>query len=349
MEYLWINHGHIDFKSMPYRNSYRWWAGDYEYPVDRFAVSEGRIELPYINIVKEPVYNLSNLTNDWRDRYFSVVDEIAENVYKTAGTRTINLLYSGGVDSTTVYCALAKNPKFKEFVEQGRFKISLTSSSIQEYPELFYKEILPNVILQPLDYNKSMLDSNELLVTGDLGDFIIGNSDASKFPEFDLMDHYEDILVEVRKKGLRRYEELCACAVSQAPFKIESINQWLWWINQSYVYQIDLLRPYIWSTTSDYSQVGTNNKVFRFFYDDLMTTFSYEYMSTNPVYSTADSLRSLPKEYIFDYTKDVEYIHKTKVYSQRLTLRTVHKSHIFVSDGSIQDKLIAERTVYGTT
>jgi hypothetical protein len=186
MKYIWVNYSNLQFESMPYRNGYRKWAGVYEYPVDRFNISEGRLEMPHENIVRDPVFNLGNLTNDWRDRYFSTMDAVADSVYKTAGSRTIDLLFSGGIDSTSVYVALAKNPKFKEFVDEGRFVISLTSTSIQEYPELFYREILPNIPIQPLDYNKSMLDTNVLVVNGDLGDFIIGNSDASKFNNINL-------------------------------------------------------------------------------------------------------------------------------------------------------------------
>lgn len=349
MEYIWVNHGNLNFDSMPYRNSYQKWAGPYEYPVDRFNVSEGRLEYPHKNIVKKPIYNFDNLTGNWKDRYFSIMDAVASSVYRTAGDRTINLLFSGGVDSTVVYVALARNPKFKEFIEQGKFVISLTSNSIQEYPELFYREILPNIPIQPLDYNKSMLDTNVLIVNGDLGDFIIGNSDASGFDDIDLMSDYSEIIKVIKENGLLEYKELCECALKHAPFEIKSVNQFLWWINQAYVYQIDLVRPYIWSSSNNYTDIGNNNKVFRFFYDDLITTYAYEYMSTNPVYHTYDSLRNFPKEYIFNYTQDQSYLQKPKVYSQRLTLRSVYKSHIFVEHGWIQDKLTAEKLIWRNT
>lgn len=346
MKYIWINHSNLQFKSMPYRNSYQKWAGAYEYPVDRFNISEGRLEMPHKNIVRDPVFNLGKLSNDWRDRYFSTMDAVADSVYKTAGSRTINLLFSGGVDSTSVYVALAKNPKFKEFVDEGRFVISLTSTSIQEYPELFYREILPNIPIQPLDYNKSMLDTNVLVVNGDLGDFIIGNSDASKFNDIDLMSHYSEIVKVIQQDKLVEYEELCMCALKNSPFEIRSVNQFLWWINQAYVCQIDLVRPYIWSSINDYNDIGNNNKVFRFFYDDLITTYSYEYMSTDPVHNNYNSLRKFPKDYIFDYTQDQSYLQKPKIYSQRLTLRYTYKSEIYIENGQTRDKLTTEKKIW---
>lgn len=346
MEYIWVNHNNLDYNSMPYRKSYRAWAGGHEYPVDRFDVSEGRLEMPHKNIVRDPVYNLNNLSKDWQDRYFSTIDAVANSVYNTAGSRTINLLFSGGVDSTAVYVALAKHPKFKEFVEAGRFIISLTSISIQEYPELFYREILPNIPIQPLDYNKSMLDNNMLVVNGDLGDFIIGNSDAFGFDDINLMDHYSEITKIIQQKELWEYNELCSCALKKSPFEITSVNQFLWWINQAYVCQIDLVRPYIWSSTNDYTDIGNNNKVFRFFYDDRITTYSYEYMSTNPICNTYDSLRTFPKNYIVNYTHDQSYMTKSKVHSQRLTLRFVYKSEIFVSQGQIYDRSTSEKKVW---
>jgi hypothetical protein len=343
MRYIWINHGNVDFATMPFRNSYKDWAGVWEYPVDRFNILEGKLELPHKNIVRDPVYNLTNLTTNWKDRYFSLMNQVADNVYTTAGTRTINLFFSGGVDSTAVYVALAKHPKFKEFTEQGRFKVSLTSSSIQEYSKLFFDDILPKVILQPLDYDKSLNNPNELMVTGDFGDFIIGNADASMFPGVDLMGGPWEVLREIKNRNLKEYEEMCIKAIRSAPFTIYSINQLLWWVNQCYVYQIELLRPYIWSSTTDYRDVSTNNKVFRFFYDDLITAFSYEYMSTNPVLRDYESLRKLPKDYIFDYTKDSDYILKPKVYSQRLTHRILYKTCIFEQDNIIQETSTPEK------
>lgn len=335
-EYIWIDWPNLDYESMPYRQSYRASVGLYEYPVDRFNLTNGRLELPHRNIVEKPEFNLYNLTNDWRDRYFSVMHEIADSVFKTANGRTVNLFYSGGIDSTSVLVALTRHPNFSNFLEQGKFKISLTSQSINEYPRMFYEEILPRIPIQPLDYNQSML-SNDLIVTGDLGDFIIGNSDASYYPNLDLMDSYHEIfkamVTKERYKVYQPYHDMCNTCLGHAPFEIESCNQYLWWVNQCFVYQIDLVRPYIWSSTEDFSEIGTNNKVFRFFYDKKMTTFSYEYMSTNPQYSKADELRKLPKDFILNYTRDADYINKPKVYSQRLTFRSVYKSSIFIEDG----------------
>lgn len=344
-EYVWIDWPNIDYESMPYRKSYKDSVGFYEYPVDRFGVAKELLELPHKNIVAPPIYNLSNLTNDWKDRYFSTLDSIADSVYKTAGNRNIDLLYSGGVDSTAVLIALMKNKKFKNFLKAGRFKISLTSQSIVEYDRLFFKEILPKIPIQPLDYNKSMT-SNDLVVTGDLGDFIIGNSDVSYYPGVDLMGTWkvlqkQTISGEIIEKA-ELYLDLCNAALGHAPFEIDSCNQYLWWINQCYVYQIDLVRPYTWSTVEDLSEIGTNNKIFRFFYDQRMTTFSYEYMSTNPVYRSGDELRNFPKSYIADYTKDIHYLSKPKVYSQRLTNRRFLKNQIYFKDNKFNFKFDTE-------
>lgn len=338
---IWADGTAIKYSSLPFRNSYKSWAGMYEFPVDRFNVTHGSLELGCVNLLKDPIYNLQNISNDWEDRYFDHMKTVADKVFETAGTRTVNLLYSGGIDSVGVYCALRQSKYFKQFLDEGRFKLSLTSTSITEYPHLFFKEILPEIDLVPLDFNKLMNDSNTMLVTGEPGDYIVGNSDVNML-DCNLMDSWGKFL-RTRDNSLDLYYEMCLMAHARAPFQIVSVNQLVWWVNQCFSYQEPLIKPYIWSSVTDMSTMLTNEKVFSFFSDDLMTAFSYEYMSTNPVYEKPADLRRIIKQFIFNYTNDVSYLTKEKVYSQRLTLRNLYKNIIYLEDGVIKSELINEK------
>lgn len=332
-KYLWSFHNYINYKDNPYRNAFKVFAGRFEYPVDRFGVTQGKLEFDTFNIVKDPVYDLTNLTNDWEDRYYSIVDQVADNIYSTAGNRKIVVTYSGGIDSTLALVALQKHKKYKEFLDSGRIEIMMTSASIEEYPAFFYKNILSNINFSPLDYNKAMNDPNVLLVTGDIGDYIIGSSDIFKKHgiDFDPMLSWK----ELRIPGLTRYNELLDLCIDACPFEVLSVNQATWWWSQCFDHQDDLLKPYYWSNVKDFTDVGNNNKIFRFFYDNLFVKFSFEYMSTNPVYRNYNENKLFPKKYIVNFTKDTDYLNKIKIFSQRLIYRTFYKKHIYYINDNI--------------
>jgi len=352
-KYLWINWNNIEYETMPYRNSFKNVAGLFEFPVDRFNLSEGKLELPTVNIVKAPKYSLTNLTNDWEDRYYSIIDNIAGRVYKTAGNKTIVITWSGGIDSACVLVALQKHPSYKEFLDSGRIKVALTSTSIDEYPEQFFRDILPSMPIIALDYVKLMNDPDVMLVTGDMGDHVIGSTDILRFTnglngDLDLMQPWRNIFPNVAKiSGSDLYQDLMLTLMPKAPFEIESINQMQWWWANALDHQDDLLRPWYWSMTKDLSEIASQNKIFRFFYDDEMMTFSFEYMSTNPTYHTYIDNKLWPKKYIVNANGDMSYMNKQKIFSQRMSLRHTFKTQLYSVDNQL-GFISGKESVHGT-
>ncbi len=96
--------------------------------------------------------------------------------------------------------------------------------------------------------------------------------------------------------------------------------------------------PYCWSPTTDLSEIASFNKIYRFFLDDLFNTFAFEYMSTNPNYTSYNSVRSLARNYVIDYTGDFSYSNKGKVFSLRLIYKRFFKTAIY-DDMSFQPYL----------
>lgn len=344
---VWASASVIYFRNHPYRNSYRRIVGnEWEFAVDRFNAMKGALDLNPVNIAKEPIFSLKNLTTDWQDRYFSTVEQVAARVYEKAGSRTIYLSYSGGVDSLVVLAALQRHPRYKEFLDSGRFKIFLNTPSIEELPSLFFSTILPNIPLAVANFNTVMSDPDAYLVTGDLGDFIIGTSDIIKLTEndstADLTIGWENFSKNFDGPDGERYIEMINAAKSIEPFEIESVNQIAWWMCQCYVYQFEIVKPYIWSNTNDLSGLDNDSKVFRFFYDDLFTTFSYEYMSTNPKITGYEDTRKFPKLYAFNHFKDDAILSKVKIYSQRFINRYIQKTSIVKTDTGFLGKFKIE-------
>jgi hypothetical protein len=325
-KYIWINRFNLNIEQYTYRKKHKEYFG-LEFPVDRFDVAPGLLEISCINIVKQPKYNLQNITKDFEDRYYSIINQVADNVYKMATNKKIHIFYSGGIDSVCVLASLIKHNKFKEFFEKKKFVICLTKESINEYPYLFQNFIQNKIPFEILNLNKVMNDPNALVVTGDIGDYIIGSTDALKFKFNNLMDDWTKLDI---------HNDLYLAAIKKCPFDIITINQYIWWLNQCFSFQDELIRYYVWTKTKEIQSLPNDNKVFRFFYDDLFTTFSYEYMSTNPKYSKVSELKEWPKKYICDFFKDDSYFNKQKINSQIMIPKKLHKNSLFLENDIIK-------------
>jgi hypothetical protein len=337
--YVWANWSALRFNKPCWRKNYRLITNHYEFGADRFGILQDVADLKAEIITKPVEYNLSNLTNDWYDRYVSITESVADKVYKIAGDRTISLCYSGGVDSVQVLCALVQHPKFKEKLDAGQFILNMTSSSILEYSKLFYEFILPTIPIVVMDHQRDMNDPNIMLITGDHGDYLIGSQDIHQWwpdgnKSIDLpRSELEAVWRSIDTEG-KCVEPLLKGLISRAPFEITSVAQLAWWFSQAFAGQDELVRPYVWSDVDVAGIADDDHKVFRFFYDREFATYSFELMSTNPTFKSSSDFRNFPKQYIFDYTKDAFYVkNKEKLYSQKHTVRVMQKTIIYKQDG----------------
>ena len=333
---IWLLGTKLNVTPGSFRDYYAKIYSPYQFPVDRFNVLQGIDSDPIatVNIVPKAEYNLSNLSTDWRDRYFNLIDEVAGTVYEKAGNRTIVVFYSGGVDSTAVLIALKKHSRYQEFLSQKRLVVALTSYSIYEYPEFFYNHILPEIPIIPADYNSAMDNPDYLVVTGDGGDYVIGNTDTPIFLHDGTTENLhldKNILYPLLNKEdpTGQFSYMLREIDKKAPFDIESVNQLYWWLGQCFTHQGEMCYPYAWSGTKDISELASFNKIFRFFLEPRFMTYAFEYMSTNPVMKTLRNHRDFPKAYIVNYTGDTYYLNKIKIMSQRMTTRKWHKTGVY--------------------
>ena len=79
-EYVWLHHSNVDYDKYPYIRSYKHVMGMWEFPIDRYNIVEGGLGLPCANLIPPAEFNLTNLTTDWRDRYFSALDRSAHEI-----------------------------------------------------------------------------------------------------------------------------------------------------------------------------------------------------------------------------------------------------------------------------
>ena len=342
-ELVWALAPRVDVRPGSFRDYYARVYSAYQFPVDRFNVlsEEDDYGPATKNIVPEPEpYTLTNLPKNegyWYARFHETCNLMADLCYKNAGDRTIVIMYSGGTDSSTVLVSMMKHPRFKEFLDSGRFKVCMNSFSVHEYPEMFYEYILPNIPILATDYNFVVADPNHFVISGDGGDYLICNTDVPVW-------EYEGTTDIFNMKGDIIYKFFDECDPSgafsrmtkgiskKAPFELETISQVYWWLGQCFTNQGEMCYPIAW-TTLDVNQMLDFNKYCRFFLHPMWTRFSFEYMSIRPVYNNLRDMRKFWKKTIIDYTGHEVYWGKNKANSQRNISRKWFKTAIY-GDGS---------------
>lgn len=333
---IWLLGNRLSIRPGSFRDYYSKVYSAFQFPVDRFNLLPDidPDPIPTVNIVPEAKYNFSNLTSDWRDRYFSICDSTADDIFKKVGSRNIVVFYSGGIDSTAALVALMRHKDYTEYVNAGRVQIALTTHSIHEYPDFFYQTILPTLPLVPADFNTLIADPNNFVITGDGGDYVVGNTDVPTWNHEGTSDNLykpKEILYPYLNKiePSGKFVEMLRAIDKRCPFDNVSVNQLYWWLGQCFTHQGEMCYPFAWSSIQDISELATFNKLYRFFLTPEFMTYGFEYMSTNPKYTRLTDLRNFPKEYIVRHTGHGHYMDKNKTMSQRLTVRQWFKSAIY--------------------
>jgi hypothetical protein len=342
-ELVWASAARLTFTPGSFRDYYSKVYSRYQFPVDRFNVlsEEDRYGPPTKNIVPPPNdYNLNNLPRNeeyWYDRFNSLCAEMASFCYQQAGDRNIIIMYSGGTDSTAVLVSMMNHPKYREFLGSGRFKVCLNSFSIHEYPEMFYQYILPSIPIVATDYDKISADPNNFVISGDGGDYLICNTDVPVWEyngTTDIFNEPGEIIYkyfdECDPSGA--FSRMTRGIAKKAPFELETISQIYWWLGQCFTNQGEMCYPISWTSLEPQEMYGFD-KYCRFFLHPMWTQFSFEYMSTSPVYNNLRDMRKFWKRTIIDYTKHKPYWNKNKVNSQRNIARKWYKSVIY-GDGT---------------
>jgi hypothetical protein len=333
---VWMLGNRLSIVPGSFRDYYSKVYSVFQFPVDRFNLLPD-IEpdsVSTVNIVPEANYNLTNLTNDWRDRYFAICDSMADNIFATVGDRNIVVFYSGGIDSTAALVAIMRHKDYSSYVNANRIKIALNTHSIYEYPDFFYQTILPTLPIVPADFDKLLADPNNFIVTGDGGDYVIGNTDTPIWDHNGTADNLHKpkeiiypYLNSIEPSG--KFSSMLKAIDKKAPFDTVSVNQLYWWLGQCFTHQGEMCYPFAWSSLQDISQLATFDKIYRFFLHSDFMTYGFEHMSTNPAYTRLVDLRNFTKEYIVNHTGHGFYMAKNKMSSQRVTVRPWFKSAIY--------------------
>lgn len=233
----------------------------------------------------------------------------SESIWKEKSRdKSINIFWSGGIDSTAALVGLIKTQPSKHAI---RVYCNLNSILENNY---FYKLILKNE--NTYLYNSSLINTPEkmTMITGELGDQVFGSDllfRISSLLGFDnLFSPYMDVIPKLfaSKCGAeqsdylyQRYEPI----VAECPFKISTAFDFVWWWNFTQKWQCVKYRKH--------SLVNPNINPIHFFESDdfqLWSLFNHE----KKIGTKIETYKMPAKEFIYSFDKNNTYMEKKKKY-----------------------------------
>lgn len=102
--------------------------------------------------------------------------------------KVINILWSGGIDSTIILISLLKNK-----ISKDQLVILCSENTIYEYPVMYYKLLKDgyNIKIMNYDYYNTPIKNNEIYLNGELGDQIFGAEALTRFSTKHLISSYK--------------------------------------------------------------------------------------------------------------------------------------------------------------
>ena len=281
---------------------------------------------------------LDRLKESWKSPYIvpiperknvslqEAIDDATRQLIDNAKGKKINLLWSGGIDSTLVFCALAKTGI--------KFTVLMDKNSQAEYPFLYDKIVNGDYncdykIFSPrglIDLLKLVEDKDNLFVTGEIGDQLTGSMITMRYPyeernmmmkdviEKDLFcqpytisnNHkYKPILIP-NENGTHLAIKHCEKTIYEFLGTDESnttLSEFLWGLNFIFKYMLVMLRLHQVGLYFD----GENKNTFHFFNTEKFQQWAMANYKENCAYVNETDYKMPFKDYIYEFTSDKEY------------------------------------------
>lgn len=287
--------------------------------IDRTGVMNIPLKTEVMDFMKMPEYK------EFDKSFSEICDDRAKYLLQYAEwkNKKIAVMYSGGVDSTLMLCSFLKNAK------QNQLKniiVLLSDESIRENVNFYNNYVIKNFICISSWRFPYLLGKDEyLFLTGENadqlfgsqvnGDFTIENPYTDLFEPIELMegkilDFFRQRLLQSNKKLAEPMFNLFKKMANNAPVKLENIYQMFWWINFTTKWQSVYMRILPFSLNLNTLKLQEN-------YTTFYHTDEFQLWSLNNMNKFSSSIthcgKMIPKEYIFDFNGDEEYLKKPKV------------------------------------
>jgi hypothetical protein len=257
------------------------------------------------------------------------LNKIAQN-----SNKKIVILWSGGIDSTTVVAAFIKNLSQQDL---KNIVICMTLGSVLENLQFYRDHITPNfecISFFNLDVTNDFLEHN-ILLHGDPGDCLFGPSISmyeQMIPDQSHLKPWKDNLdsiiasIDIRAKKAKEMpegfghwyvEKITNNLLEVQPPGIDSVADWWWWHYFNFKWEFSVWRPFF-KMRKDTSQTLDLGLIESYVENTFLNTkkfqlWSYNNLKTHVGTSVQDH-KMQAKQYIFELDKNRQYFdHKTKV------------------------------------
>ena len=283
--------------------------------IDRTEIIEIPIKTKILDFLKLPEFIKFDKS------FEQICDERARQLLDHANrtNRKIAVMYSGGVDSTTVICSLLKMGTPQEI---KNILVLLSDHSVREYEKFYYNYIVKNLnCVCSMRFPYFLGNDDYLIVSGENADQLFGSQMTTYFKKEDLYKPIignEGIILDVFRSRVGRYTHKNTCEVlfllfekliKSAPVNITNIYQFLWWINFTMKWQSVYVRILPYTINQNTLKLEEN-------YTTFYSTKEFQLWSMNNynkyMNDTSEHSKNISKQYSIDFTKDTDYIKKTK-------------------------------------
>ena len=255
---------------------------------------------------------IPNTAANTHETFSDICDATARTIITEATDRgqKIQVLWSGGIDSTAALVALVNN--IAE-ADRSRLEVVLSMDSINEYP-LFFRQFilreLPFKVIQP-PITDHFSDTG-LIVTGEHGDQLFGSDKLLPLIVNQLA--YEDYptvlpIYLTNKFGNHRKVdaliEYLQPLIQACPHPIVTTFDLFWWLNFTIKWQQVSLRMPVFSFREDVHPLYSRFR--HFFRNEDFQRWSlnnYQHRAA----ATLEDYKRPAKEYIYQYTKDEAFL-----------------------------------------
>lgn len=283
-----------------------------------------------VSIYQSPMPDLSIANNE---HLHNLMDSRAQEIYKQSleSNKKIVILWSGGIDSTSVLVSMLKNIPYYEQAE--RLIVCLSPDSIIEN-FLFYKKFIsnriPTVHKFKININNDFLKKH-IVLSGEPGDALFGPSIGKyqhlineKYHDLNYKDHRNLLLECVNLFGHTSFKKTGEWLIDKINYNLEetlqpgivTIADWFWWQYINFKWEGSVWKPIHSTFRHEYNlpidQVQANEYLNNTFFNTVEFQ-RWSFTNKHNFFPTgASSHKHQIKKYIFEFDKNESY-YKYKV------------------------------------
>ncbi len=280
-------------------------------PVDR----TGTIHLPIHTKIAFPIPIFQSFTRTYEE----ICNDRAREILAHAESKNlpIRVLYSGGIDSTTVIVSLLKNATNEQ---KERITVLLSEHSILENPNFFREHILGKLNFASSEHFRYLLGAEAVFLSGEHNDQVFGSDIIGNFmkivgPEYIHKPYNRQMFLKLfnviapdpenNEFLLTLFEQLG----KNAPVPIETNYQLFWWINFAMKWHTVYFRQIVFTARRNAHRI--NKEYFEQYFFTFFNTEEFQLWSMNnpdkKMKDTWNTYKWVAKELIYEYTKDADY------------------------------------------